>query len=310
MNPPTHDPSIGTAFGRAVETVRTLLFRPFDAGRWIAIGFCAWLALLGEGGLGGNYNFGNQSNAQKSFQFDEAKRFLLENLYWILPVTILVLLLVAALAIALLWLSSRGRFLFLHSVARNSTAVEGPWREYAREANSHFLLRLGLGAAGMVSILPLAVLAGFVAFQTFGHGSVAVPGAILLGFLVLAMIGIGTLFGLVQFLVREFVLPLQFQRRSGAWAACRECLGLVGARPGIFLLYLICWIALNMVEVAVLLIVVLATCCIAGCLFVIPFVGTVLLLPLHVFDRAVSLHLLAQFGPQYDVFRPESGTSV
>jgi hypothetical protein len=162
----------------------------------------------------------------------------------------------------------------------------------------------------MVSILPLAVLAGFVAFQTFGQGSVAVPGAILLGFLVLAMIGIGTLFGLVQFLVREFVLPLQFQRRSGAWAACRECLGLVGARPGIFLLYLICWIALNMVEVAVLLIVVLATCCIAGCLFVIPFVGTVLLLPLHVFDRAVSLHLLAQFGPQYDVFRPESGTSV
>jgi hypothetical protein len=136
MNPPTHDPSIGTAFGRAVETVRTLLFRPFDAGRWIAIGFGAWLALLGEGGLGGNYNFGNQGNPQKSFQLDEAKRFLLENLYWILPVTILVLLLVAALAIALLWLSSRGRFLFLHSVARNSTAVEGPWREYAREANS------------------------------------------------------------------------------------------------------------------------------------------------------------------------------
>ena len=35
---------------------------------------------------------------------------------------------------------------------------------------------------------------------------------------------------------------------------------------------------------------------------VIPYVGTVLLLPLGVFNRAYSLHYLAQYGPEFDVF--------
>jgi hypothetical protein len=36
---------------------------------------------------------------------------------------------------------------------------------------------------------------------------------------------------------------------------------------------------------------------------IIPFLGTVLLLPVHVFRRAYSLHYLAQYGEEYDVFR-------
>jgi hypothetical protein len=35
---------------------------------------------------------------------------------------------------------------------------------------------------------------------------------------------------------------------------------------------------------------------------IIPYLGTVLLLPILVFKRAYSLHYLAQYGPQYDVF--------
>ena len=53
------------------------------------------------------------------------------------------------------------------------------------------------------------------------------------------------------------------------------------------------------------LVVVLATCCIAGCFLAIPYVGTVLLLPVLVFQRAYSLHFLAQFGREYDVFTPD-----
>jgi len=48
----------------------------------------------------------------------------------------------------------------------------------------------------------------------------------------------------------------------------------------------------------------LVTCCIAGCLFALPYLGTVFLLPILVFERAYSLHYLAQFGPDYDVFAP------
>jgi len=47
---------------------------------------------------------------------------------------------------------------------------------------------------------------------------------------------------------------------------------------------------------------VLVTCCCAGIVLVIPYIGVVLMLPLLVFKRAYSLHFLSQFGSDYDVF--------
>ena len=47
----------------------------------------------------------------------------------------------------------------------------------------------------------------------------------------------------------------------------------------------------------------LLTCCFC-CLALLPYVGTVVLLPVLVFQRAYSLHFFAQFGTSYDVFPP------
>ena len=45
----------------AYERVKQMLFKPFDLTKWITIGFCAWLAGLGEsGGGGGGFNGGGQ----------------------------------------------------------------------------------------------------------------------------------------------------------------------------------------------------------------------------------------------------------
>ena len=44
---------------------------------------------------------------------------------------------------------------------------------------------------------------------------------------------------------------------------------------------------------------VLVTCCIFGIILVIPYIGTVALLPLYVALRALSLEFLAQFGPEW-----------
>ena len=45
--------SVIDPIGPAIERVKVMLFRPFDFGRWFIIGFCAWLAYLGNGGGGG-----------------------------------------------------------------------------------------------------------------------------------------------------------------------------------------------------------------------------------------------------------------
>ena len=42
--------SIDGAFGRAFETMKRFLFRPFNFGKMFVFGFIVWIAELGEGG--------------------------------------------------------------------------------------------------------------------------------------------------------------------------------------------------------------------------------------------------------------------
>jgi hypothetical protein len=55
---------------------------------------------------------------------------------------------------------------------------------------------------------------------------------------------------------------------------------------------------------AVVFVAVIATCCILGCFLIIPYLGTVLLLPVLILKRAYSLYYLAQYGPEFDCFTP------
>ena len=52
VNPPL-EISVTAPVSAALERVKQVLFRPFDLGKWFVIGFCAWLALLGQQGGGG-----------------------------------------------------------------------------------------------------------------------------------------------------------------------------------------------------------------------------------------------------------------
>ena len=47
--------SVTEPINLALARVRRLLFTPFDPGKWFTIGFCAWLAGLGERGYGGKF---------------------------------------------------------------------------------------------------------------------------------------------------------------------------------------------------------------------------------------------------------------
>ena len=41
--------SVIEPIGAAFEKTKEILFKPFDIGKWFVIGFCAWLATLGNG---------------------------------------------------------------------------------------------------------------------------------------------------------------------------------------------------------------------------------------------------------------------
>ena len=100
----------------------------------------------------------------------------------------------------------------------------------------------------------------------------------------------------------DFVVPVMYLRGGTCLAAWREFAALLAAHPGTFILYLLFQIVLGIAIGAIVLMAVLITCCILGCVMALPFIGTVVLLPVLVFKRAYSLYYLAQFGPNYDVF--------
>ena len=57
---------------------------------------------------------------------------------------------------------------------------------------------------------------------------------------------------------------------------------------------------------AVLVLLGMITCGCACCLSALPYLGTVLLLPVPTFKRSFSLLYLRQFGPDFDLFSAES----
>jgi hypothetical protein len=73
---------------------------------------------------------------------------------------------------------------------------------------------------------------------------------------------------------------------------------LVASYPGPILLYVLFLLLLGVATVMISCAVIFATCCIAA----IPYVGTVILLPIPVTLGAFSLLFLRQFDGDYDVW--------
>jgi hypothetical protein len=296
----------------AFERVKTMLFKPFDLGKWFTIGFCAWLAQLGEGGGGGGgfnnsfnrVNDGSPDHIRDNFRnsWEQAREFTLNNLDWLIPVAALAVVFLAGLWLLILWLSSRGKFMFLHCVALDRAEVAVPWVKFAREANSLFLFRIVLGLIGMVLVLPPVAVIVVLIMRMVSSGRPD-PAAIMIAIgLFLFFLAAAILFALIRKFTMDFVVPILFLRGGKCLPAWREYLGLLKRRAGLFILYILFQIVLVMVIGVIVLVALLVTCCFC-CLALLPYVGTVVLLPVLVFQRAYSLYFLAQFGAPYDVFQ-------
>jgi hypothetical protein len=299
------------------------LFQPFDIGKWFTIGFCAFLAFFGSGG-GGNFNFqgpgggGGGGGGGAPFDpgefFEQIKEFVLENLHWIIPAAITVVLLIILFGILILWLSSRGRFMFLHCVVNDRAEIAVPWTRYREHGNSLFLFRLVLG---LISFFVSLLVVGGIIFV------IVVTGAADAGVVPLVIIGIIGFFiilvmclviGLIEKFTNDFVVPIMFLRSCGVragWGQFRELLRGNGGNFIVYILFqILIAIAIGVIGGAVacmfMCVIVPLTCGLACCLMAIPFLSQylncVLLLPLLVFKRSYSLYYLRQFGPDYDVF--------
>ncbi|MGA1978967.1 MAG: hypothetical protein ABSG99_00155 [Sedimentisphaerales bacterium] len=289
----------------AIERVKTLLFKPFDLGKWFTVGFCAWLAYLGSGGGGGggNWNAPHGSHEQQE-GINAAKEYILNNLCWIIPLAAIVVVVIIGIGLLIAWLNSRGNFMFLHCVAGNKSEVKVPWHKFRRHGNSLFLFRVVLGIIGLaiVAVPVLGVVLLIITMVTkIVPYAVSIPAIILCGLIIFVL-------SIALFLVKKFTLdfvaPIMFLRTASCIAGWQEFLTILSVNKARFALYILFQIVIS---IAIGTIIFLGFCigccfCCVSLLLFIPYISTVILLPLFVFKRAYSLYYLRQFGPSFDVF--------
>src|SRR5437588_9850705 len=296
-----------TPFNLALQWTTQVLFRPFDLEKWLVIGFAAFLShLAGGSGTGINFNPASLRNRghwdfrTTSHNFYSTSDHV--SLWLILFVTAMVFLVVIAIILVLLWIGCRGRFIFVDCVVRNRGAIKGPWREFRKVANSFF----GFLLAVILVFVVMALVAGspFILWLALHHGDVNFDPVIVLGLgLWIAFVFV---FALAWGLISQFMIVTMYRRRCCAVEAFRSTVSLIMSDPVPFILYILFLFVLSILVAMVSCVATCVTCCIAA----IPYIGTVILLPLYVFLAAYPLLFARQFGPDWDAWANLSAPTV
>jgi hypothetical protein len=278
-------------FGEAFELMKKILFQPFDLKKWLVIGFAAWLANLGSGGGGGNFNYPDNERAE-AHKFNEAIGQIPQ------PVLITGICVVACIVLLLIilfsWLRARGRFILVDCIVRNRAAIVEPWKEFRAQGNSFFLFSL-LVALALIVVVGIAGLGLIVPFIRWGDQQQPSV-AFWIGLSFFLFVVVCVLF--VWALLSQLMVPIMYRQRCRARLAFAQAVELVSSNPGPILLYVLFLLLLVVAALMLSCAVTCATCCIAA----IPYVGTVILLPIPITLGAFSLLFLRQFGPDYDVW--------
>jgi hypothetical protein len=292
-------------FGRAWERMKSALFKPFDLHKWFVVGFSAFLAGLAEGRNGsGSVRGGPHMNFGEFLDTPHRVwEWLMSHQFWFVVIMFGLAALIV-IGIILLWLSSRGKFMFLDNVVHNRAEIANPWNQFHKEGDSLFLWRL------IFTVIAFAVVIGFVVFFFVAAGQVYSAG-FHRGTPILFFVGMGLfllllllIIGFISLFLNDFVVPVMYKNNLTANQGWHRFLAVLGRHPFHFILYALLVFVLYIAFVIVVIMAGLITCCIGWLVLVIPYIGTVVTLPFWYALRAFSLEFLGQFGPEYALFPP------
>lgn len=294
----------------AVRSMIDRLFKPFEIGLWFRLGFAAFLATIAES---------LQQMIQLPLQFAaEIGSGLFEDLpgWDQLAASGASAGLFAGLAVALialfilmLYLQSRGRFVFIDSLARGTIQVGESWRSFAAAGASAFRFWLLLGLVWtLVLAIPLSVGIGAMVFSEQG-GEIPHSAAIAILIVSIVFVLIAAIaFGFYTSAVTTLLEPIMYVQRISAFAAYRQAHALIRKNIGGFVLLGLVRFGLAIAASTVIYIAMFVTLCTLVCFLIIPYINSVVMLPVTVPLQLFTLKFAAQFGPGLDVFQASAGS--
>jgi len=279
-----------------------ILFAPFRVETWLVLGFAAFLSeyLSDLTGPESQISYRERGDLPGGHALRDLAEFLLDPVWG--PLVLGTAFLAVVVLLLMMWLGSRGKFVFLDGVARERAAIVEPWKRWSAQGDSLFLwwLVAGIGSLLVIAAVSLPVIPTILAaianedFQLLAFAG-------LLGWLAV-LVPIVLAIAYVFLFTFQFVVPIMMIHGLGAGAAWGRFGALFRRHPWHFLAYGILYLVLNTLVGTVVAAFGLATCCVGFVILAIPYVGSVLLLPIEVTLRSLGPEFLAQFGPEYSVF--------
>ncbi|NOZ60201.1 MAG: hypothetical protein GXO74_00820 [Calditrichaeota bacterium] len=291
---------------RAWNYMVKALFKPFDIGNWFVLGFSAFLAdlLEGPGASGtGRWKGGHLQDFEGISAIPDLVKEWSQKHPGIVTLIIAGIILAIAILVLLTWLSSRGKFMFLDNVIRNRALVTQPWYEFRNEGNSLFVWRLIFGIVSALTIILWIAVLIFIVIGAHSENIFPNIGFIFLMALSVLLIIFAILY--IAMFLTDFIVPIMYKNRISATDAWREFLPVFSQHWFYFILYGILKFFLYIIVVVAIVLVGFFTCCLGFLLLIIPYVSSVVTLPISFTFRSFSVAFLEQFSPEFKLFSAE-----
>lgn len=292
--------SIDNALKGGFKRMTKILFKPFDFTKWLILGFASFLASLGKGGGGFGLNMPSgewgESGSKEINAFGE---WFMAHLAAVIFVAVGMMIIGFAVFLIFNWLSSRGKFIFLSGIANNREEISAPWVKYGHLGDRLFVFRLIFGLIVFFVILIFLLLGIFILYPHFKEESFGLLFFVKIAFAAFFMIVIALTVALIKLILMDFVTPLMYKRDvkvlEGFSIFYNELLkgNLIS-----FLLFYLVKIGLSIAARFIVLFATCLTCCIAA----LPYISSVVFLPIAAFLESFTLAFLAEFGDDYNLF--------
>ncbi|MCP4292357.1 MAG: hypothetical protein GY780_11060 [bacterium] len=294
--------------------MKALLFRPFDIAFWFVLGFASFMATLGEsfgGGMGRiSQSFNDDFGDFQNFNFENITDGFTDAASNLADTSLGMLLIVILSSVALvvfvvlMWISSRGIFVFLDNLVHKRSKIVQPWTDLAAQGDSLFLWSIFYNIAVLMVMGMGTVMALFLFIPLFASDVswlISVP-LVMLGGTLLFMLVVSLAF--LEFFLIAFVVPIMHKERITILPAWSRFLVLFRKHPGSFCAFGLFYLVISILAWMAMTALGVATCCVGLVLMGIPFLGSVITLPVNVTMRYFSLEFLGQFGPDYQLLGP------
>lgn len=353
-------------FNASLEWSACVLFRPFSPKKWLLLSL---IAIIAGALIGGEFNLRlpRDSDRDKDKKSEvstttpaakEAQASPKEELkeFWskvnhplILTLIAAGILLVLALLVSSLWVSSRFAFIFLEDVVKNDASIKAPFRENKETGNSLFLFSLALASVFLFFLAALITSFIFILIKV-GAFSGSQPQGVLkflfafLPFMLLFIILI-IVYGIISLIVRDFLLPIMYREGMRIKEAWQRFSVLFKANKRDFfkfiLLRVVVQVFASFISGVIAFMAIVGLIMPAGLctlifyllylatpvglrlfyfillgLFCVPLLGflifclSCLYLPFSVFLRVLSIKFLARMDPRYNLFSHPIRTEV